>query len=100
MTSKFMNMQLVNVTSSTSPFLTRLGKNPLFHIAKISHFFNVTILACFYYRGSELRILVTVLPKPLEYCKMDVQTSTVNEIIGEFGLRATNGQEWVYIVDF
>jgi hypothetical protein len=26
---------------------------------------------------------------------MDVQTSTVNEIIGEFGLPATNGQEWV-----
>jgi hypothetical protein len=31
---------------------------------------------------------------------MDVQTSTVNEIIGEFGLPATNGQEWVYIIDF
>jgi hypothetical protein len=75
--------------------MTRLEKNPLFHIAKISHFFNVTILVCFYYQGSELRILVTDLPKPLEYCKMDVQTSTVNEIIGEFGLPATNGQEWV-----
>lgn len=26
---------------------------------------------------------------------MDVQTSTVNEIIGEFGSPETNGQEWV-----
>jgi len=75
--------------------MTRLEKNPLFHIAKISHFFNGTILVCFYYQGSELRILVTDLPKPLEYCKMDVQTSTVNEIIGEFGSPETNGQEWV-----
>jgi hypothetical protein len=81
MTSKFMNMQLVNVTSSTSPFTTRLEKNPLFHVAKISHFFNVTILVYFYYWGSELRILVTdpnlvkeIFSKPLECCKMDVQT--------------------------
>jgi hypothetical protein len=82
--------------------MTRLEKNPLFHIAKNSHFFNVTILVRFYYWGSELRILVTdpnlvkeIFSKPLEYCKMDVQTSTVNEIFGEFGLPADNGQEWV-----
>jgi hypothetical protein len=69
-----MKMQLVNVTSSTSPFMTRLEKNPLFHIAKFSHFFNVIILVCFYYWGSELRILVTdpnlvkeIFSKPLEY---------------------------------
>jgi hypothetical protein len=55
MTSKFMNMQLVYVTSSSSTFMTRLEKSSLFHIAKISHFFNVTILVCFYCQGSELK---------------------------------------------